>query len=118
MTAESSTTPVDPARELAMYVARKLPQDSSPIFVTGAIVGALQGAGLLSLPEREAETARDAEQIAIAALARMGASPAWRNADARAVVRDLRAAGLLRPPTEGAAALRASGTPTAAGEES
>lgn len=51
--AESSTTPADPARELAMYVARKLPQDSGPILVAGAIVGALQGAGLLSLPDTE-----------------------------------------------------------------
>jgi hypothetical protein len=72
---------------------------------------------VLSLPEREAETDPDAEQIAITALTRMNASPAWRDADARAIVRDLRAAGLLRSPADqGVAPLRACGTPTHTGE--
>jgi hypothetical protein len=68
---------------------------------------------VLSLPDTEGA---DAEQIAIAALNRMGASPAWRDADARAIVRDLREAGLLRTPPEGVASLRASGTPDQAGQ--
>jgi DNA-binding CsgD family transcriptional regulator len=106
MSAESSTTPADPRAELAEEIRVYLEEGwSAPPHAKQMLERAQQ---LLSLPDTEGV---DAEQIAIAALDRMGAPPAWRDADARAVVRDLREAGLLRTLSEGVAPLRASGTP-------
>lgn len=120
-------TPTDPraagrkiARDAARAYVKTIEQDhwasrSLAVNVAVAVFDALTEAGLLALPER---VAQDAEQVAVAALDRMGASPAWRDADARAIVRDLRAAGLLRVPPEGEGSLRsqASGTPAETGQ--
>jgi hypothetical protein len=59
-----------------------------------------------------------AVEVAVQALARMGASAAWREADARAVVKDLADAGLLSSGTQedqGDGSLRS--TPSAAGPD-
>lgn len=58
MTADAASpdTPTDPARELTMHVARQLPADSTPVFVAGAVYGALRSAGLLSLSGDSTQT--------------------------------------------------------------
>lgn len=63
---------------------------------------------------------QQAEAVALAALERMGASKAWRSADARAVVRDLAEAGLLVTPqassaerSQGDVVCRCAPTPSA-----